>query len=490
MEHRELQVTPTSCDILLVSVNARFSHCAYAVRSLQANLGRLSESAAILETDLAVTPFQLASQIAELQPRIVSFSLYLWNVRTIETTATLLRTLSPHQRLVAGGPQVTPDYAGAGLFDALIVGEGETAFRTLCERWLTESPASPPAAPRTPPAPLVAEPEDPASLALPYPLYTDADLAHRTVYVESSRGCPCACAYCTSADTGLRLFPLDRLLPAFDALWQRGLRRFKFLDRSFNAPVEHAAAVLDFFLTRVTPDTRLHFEINADFLHERLASRILAFPKGVLHLETGIQTLNPRVAAAVGRRSDTAAALENLRFLTQQTGATVHADLIFGLPGEDEASFACGFNALVATCNPPELQVNQLKILPGTRFARDASRLGLAFNPEPPFEVLFTDAMNFATLVRIQSFARCWELVHNRGRFPGALRLLHAACGGDYYRAYLSLAMRIRHEEGRFFAISLPRLATLLRAHLASEFGVPEADAERAINDDLNGKPT
>jgi len=69
-------VTPTSCDILLVSVNARFSHCAYAVRSLQANLGRLSESAAILETDLAVTPFQLASQIAELQPRIVSFSLY------------------------------------------------------------------------------------------------------------------------------------------------------------------------------------------------------------------------------------------------------------------------------------------------------------------------------------------------------------------------------------------------------------------------------
>ena len=480
-------MSPPSCDILLVSVNARFSHCGYAVRTLQANLGRLADSAALLETDLSVTPFQLASQIAEARPRIASFTLYLWNVRVAETTAAILRDIAPHIRLCAGGPQVTPDYAGAAFFDALIVGEGETVFRTLCETWLAECETPSGAGPRPAPAVIAAPPEDPATLALPYSLYTDSDLAHRTVYVESSRGCPCRCAYCTSAETGLRPIPLDRLLPAFDALWRRGLRRYKFLDRTFNAPVEHAAAVLDFFLARVAPDLRLHFEINADFLHPRLASRLAAFPKGALHLETGIQTLNPRVAAAIGRRGDTAAALDNLRFLTQETGAAVHADLIFGLPGEDEASFAQGFNALLAACSPSEVQVNQLKVLPGTRLARDAERLGLAFNPEPPYEVLRTDAMTFDTLVGLHAFARCWELVYNRSRFPNAVRLLHAACRGDYYRTYHALAARIRREEGRFFAIALPRLAALLRSHLVAELGVPEANADHAISRDLNG---
>ena len=487
-------MTSATPDILLVAVNARYSHCAYAAWSLQANLGRFAQSAAILEVDLDIQPLQLASQIAEASPRIVSFTVYLWNVRIVENVVHILRAIAPQIRLVAGGPEITADYPAAELFDAVVVGEGETALRTLCERWLSTTDDGAPLQPtayslQSPPNIVAAPPEPLETLALPYHLYTDADLVHRTVYVESSRGCPHACSYCTSAGTGLRLIPLGRLLPAFDALWQRGLRRFKFLDRSFNAPVAHAAALLDFFFARVTPDTRLHFEINADHLHESVASRFASFPKDTLHLETGVQTLNPRVAAAIGRSADTATTLANLRFLTHSTRAVVHADLIFGLPGEDEASFASGFNSLLAACDPPEVQVNLLKVLPGTRLAREAGRLGFAFNCEPPYEVLRSDAMDFATLMGIQCFARCWELVHNRNRFPNAVHALHAACNGETYWAYKALAVRIHAGEGKFFAIGLPRLARYLHAHLVETFGVSAADADRLIADDLNGKP-
>jgi hypothetical protein len=466
----------------LVSVNARYSHCAFAARSLRANLGRLTDSSAILETDLDITPLQLAEQIYGYSPCIVGFSVYLWNVRLVEATARILHAVAPEIKLVAGGPELTPDYTGAALFDAVIVGEGETAFRTYCE---SEGRAH-----RTAPAILMPQPEDPATLALPYDLYTDADLAQRTVYVEASRGCPYPCAYCTSANTGLRLIPLDRLLPALDRLWQRGLRRFKFLDRSFNAPATHAADILDFFLARTAPDTCLHFEINPDHLSETVATRIASFPKGALHLEAGIQTLNPRVAAAVGRSSDTTKTLENLRFLAQETGAVVHADLIFGLPEEDEASFAHGFNTLIEKCDPPEVQVNLLKALPGTRLARDAGRLGLVFNPEPPYELLRSDVMDFATLRRLQRFARCWELLHNRGRFPNAINALHAACGKDYFGTYQKLATRIQAEEGKLFAISLPRLSRLLHAHLTDVCGLLPATADTLLAADLNGKPS
>jgi len=445
--------------ILLVAINARYSHASYAARTLQANLGALAREAVILETDLDIAPIQIAEQIASYRPRVVGFTVYLWNIRLAEATARILRIVLPHARLIAGGPGLTADYANAARFDTVVIGEGETAFRDLCARHLSGAPV--------PPAPLVVAPPEPTdALALPFDYYTDTDLAQRTIYAETSRGCPYPCAYCTSAKTPLRLFPLGTLLPALDRLWQRGVRQFKFLDRSFNAPSAHACAILDFFLPKVTPGACLHFEINADHLHPDVFRRIAAFPRGALHLEVGVQTLNPSVAAAIGRSADTAQTLGNVRRLTRDTGAVVHADLIFGLPGEDETSFAHGFDTLITAADPPEVQVNLLKGLPGTRLSRDASALGLAFNPEPPYEVLRTDAMDFETLCRIQRFARCWELVRNRNRFPEAVARLHAAVAPGYYRAYSALAARIFSGEGKLFAISQARLALHLQGHL------------------------
>jgi len=457
-------VTQSNTDILLVGVNARYSHCAFAARSLIANLGALAPRADLLECDLEITPLQLAQRILAYSPRVVSFTTYLWNVRLAEATARILRRVSPSVRLVAGGPELTADYPHADLFDTVIVGEGESAFRAFCESVLTNGDDAP-----FPAVVIKDTGEDPATLALPYDLYTDTDLAQRTIYVETSRGCPFSCAYCTSAGTGLRPLPLSRLLPAFDGLWQRGLRQFKFLDRSFNAPVAHACAVLDFFLDRVTADTRLHLEIQADRLHPDVLKRLTAFPNETLHLEVGVQTLTPHVAATIGRSPDTAHTLENVRVLTQETGATVHADLIFGLPGEDEAAFVRSFNKLVTVCAPPKVQVNLLKGLPGTRFVREAQRFGLVFNPEPPYELLYSDAMDFATLARVQRFARCWELVHNRGHFSEACRRLRTLADGDPYACYQALTDHLSAAEGKLFAIARARLAVLLDDFLSSQ---------------------
>ncbi len=468
-------MTRNTSDILLVSVNARYSHCAFAARSLIANLGDLAPSAGLLESDLEITPMQLAERIAAHAPRVVGFSVYLWNVRLVEATARILRVVAPAIRLAAGGPELVADYPNADLFDTVIVGEGESAFRAFCQAALNGGDF--------PSLSIMAGDagEAPSALALPYDLYTDADLERRTVYVEASRGCPFACAYCTSSGTGLRLIPLAHLLPALDGLWHRGLRRFKFLDRSFNAPAEHACAVLDFFRSRVTSDTCLHVEIQADHLHPDVFGRLADFPAGTLHLEVGIQTLNPRVAAATGRSPDTERTLENLRRLTRETGATVHADLIFGLPGEDEDTFAHGFNTLVTVCDPPEVQVNLLKGLPGTRFVREAERLGLVFNSEPPYELLRSDAMDFTTLSRIQRFARCWELVHNRGHFSEACRRLHAQADGALYVCYQALADHLCAAEGKLFAIARSRLSALLEDFLSRP--LPCSDPDRHTPD-------
>ncbi|MDD5708478.1 MAG: DUF4080 domain-containing protein [Kiritimatiellae bacterium] len=464
---------PTSADILLVAVNARYSHCSYAGRTLMANLGPLTERAALLETDLDTAPMQLASAIAARAPRIAGFSVYLWNTRLVRDTAQLLRSVAPGMAIVCGGPEIVagcaPDWRG--LADALVRGEGEQVFREWCLKRLR----CPPGGETAPGEPEWIEVRDgvaPETLDLPYGLYSDADIRQRTIYVESSRGCPFHCLYCSSCGSGLRLLPLARLLPELERLRARGVRRFKFLDRSINADEAHACALLDFFLERPATGLHVHFELTPVKLGDDLRARLAAFAPGVLHLEVGVQTLSDAVARRIGRPETRVAALECLRFLTRETGACVHADLIFGLPGEDQAGFAAGFDTLVRM-GLPELQVNRLKGLPGTPLLR-LPELSEAFSPLPPYEVLRTDALDFAALTRLQRFATAWDRLNNRGHFRNALPLLWRDPRASPYAAVAALAERVQTREGRVHALGEHAWARHLYAFLLESQGMDD----------------
>lgn len=447
--------------ILIVALNARYSHCAFAARSLKANLGALQPQATLIEADTKVTPFQLASSVVECQPVVVGFSVYLWNVGLVRETALILRRVAPEIRIVLGGPEIVTTCVAtwAGVADALVVGEGESAFRALCAEALAGGRlATTDGAPRL----VQGGVEDVTALELPYDGYVADDLARRTIYVESSRGCPYGCSYCTSCRTSLRFFDPAQLAVSFDALIARGVRGFRFLDRSFNADERHACAVLAFFLARRPERFDIHLEIMPRRLGGDLRAALAAFPAGVLHIEVGVQTLNPVVARAVGRSDDFDALFDTLAFLMNEAKAVVHADLIFGLPGEDEASFAAGFDRLVRTFDPPELQVNLLKGLPGTPLTAPGAAPGLVFNPNPPYELLQSDVLDFAAITRLQGFARCWELIHNRGRFDVEARAVWQRDDGSPFARYLELSQRILATEGRLYAIGKDRL----QAHL------------------------
>ncbi len=485
-------LTPVAYPILLVAVNARYSHSSYSVRSIKANLAELEKQCVILEADLDITPLQLATYVIEKQPAVIGFSVYLWNVRIIEATARILRKTAPQIKLVAGGPELTAEYANADLFDLCIIGEGESAMREYCRKHIgnycgsdklsrSETPDGGFLSFFTMPPPLqqsasgvkssivTTETEETQKLKLPWHLYSDADIASRVVYVEAARGCPYHCAYCTSASTGLRVIPLERVLTALGELWDRGVRQFKFLDRSFTAAQQHAHAIMDFFLERAAPEMKLHFEINTDLIHADTIARVKAFPPGNLHLECGIQTLNPQVAKLVGRSAEIGRTLSNLTELVNQSGADVHADLILGLPGEDEESFATGFNRLLKACQPSAVQVNLLKGLPGTDLAKKALQHKLIFNSEPPYELLQSAWIDFNTLARIQRLARCWELVYNRGHLPGqAGNLLKIS--DNVYGTFMRLADYIYTHEGRMYKISRSRLTGLVEEFLRIDF--------------------
>src|SRR5260221_194418 len=133
---------------------------------------------------------------------------------------------------------------------------------------------------------------------------------------------------------------------AMQRLLDRGLRSFKFVDRTFNLNLAISRTILQFFLDRYEPGLFVHFEMIPDRLPEALRELIAKFPAGALQFEVGVQSFNEEVSARISRRQDNAKLAENLRWLRESTGDHVHADLIVGLPGEVIDSFAAGIDRL------------------------------------------------------------------------------------------------------------------------------------------------
>jgi len=450
----------TMAEILLSTLNARYIHPALGLRYLQANLGALRPRAALREFTLEHRPADVAEALLSEQPRIIALGVYVWNAAPLTHLVKLLKAIAPEVIIVLGGPEVSHELEAqplAKLADVVITGEGEHAFREVCQSLLAGDSPPPP---RVVPAP----PPDLATVATPYALYDDEDIAHRTLYVETSRGCPHACAFCLSAlDHKVRRFPQDPLLASLRVLLDRGATHLKFVDRSLH--LGHAEAVLRLLLEPRDRPVMAHFELVPDRLPDRLRSLLARFAPGTLQLEAGVQTFNPAVAALIGRTQDAARVEETLAFLAT-TAAHVHADLVAGLPGETTDAFAAGFDRLVQL-GPQEIQVGILKRLRGAPINALVDEYALVFDPEPPYEILQTSTMDFRALKRLKRFSQAWDRVVNSGHFRESARLLWHH--GSPFAGFAGFTDWLHVQAGRTHSIALKRLADFLFTYLTVE---------------------
>jgi len=485
--------------IILTTINAKWIHPSLALRLLKVNLGSLEDSCEIIEFALRQPLAEkLEPLLAALQPkghgRILGISVSIWNhIATMELLKELNKTWTAQNEqckrpiIVLGGPEVSHLPEDAEIFnyaDYVICGEGEIAFRQLCEKILAGEQSD------NKNKFINAENVDVCEIKTAYHLYTDEDLAKKLIYVESSRGCPFKCDFCLSAvkiegrekgegsrekgegsrekgegsrekgegnkekgggnreKWGVREFPLEQFLTEMDMLIQRGVRTFKFLDRSFNINTKRSLQIIEFFLEKINKTLNpsvssapaslrskerrensssnnssspfiVHFEMIPSLFQPEMLDALSRFPPGTLRLEIGIQTLNPEVAAAINRPSDSEKELNNLRFLREKTNAIIHADLIAGLPGEDLLSFGKGFDslwlALSGGNNLSEIQLGILKLLPGAPIVRHNDAFGMCYNSLPPYEITENSAISANEINRIKNFARFWEIIVNRG---------------------------------------------------------------------------
>jgi radical SAM superfamily enzyme YgiQ (UPF0313 family) len=460
-------------DIVLATQNAKWIHASFGLRYLRANLGELRERSAIREFEIGQRPVDVAEAILAESPRIVGLGVYIWNATPALQLVRTLKQIAPHVHIVIGGPEVsheTEHQEVCALADCVVRGEGDLAFRGVCVSLLAGE-----AVPHVVDAPLPHF----AELAWPYDEYDERDIAHRIVYVESSRGCPFTCEFCLSAlDVPVRKADTEAFLAQMERLLARGVRHFKFVDRTFNLGIAAAAAILRFFRERWCEGMFLHFELIPDRLPEQLRAEIAAFPPGALQFEVGVQTLDDATSERISRAQDVAKMADNLQWLRSASGAHVHADLIVGLPGEDEVTFARGFDRLWAM-GPHEIQVGILKRLRGTPIVRHDEQHGMVYAQDAPYEVLQTAALPFAAMQRQKRFARYWDVVANSGNWNATLA--HVLAGPSAFAAFAAFGEWLHATARATSGIALHRVAALLWQWLVEERGAARATVGAAM---------
>ena len=232
------------------------------------------------------------------------------------------------------------------------------------------------------------------------------------VQLETTRGCFNTCAFCVSGgEKPVRIIPLQEIRKRLEEIHAHGIKNVRVLDRTFNYNNKRAKEMLHLF-KEFAPDICFHLEIHPSLLSEELKKELADLPKGLLHLEAGIQSLRDCVLEKSRRMGSLDAALNGLKYLCSLDNMETHADLIAGLPLYHLHEIFEDVRSL-AEYGAGEIQLESLKLLPGTVMRQKAEEWGLRYSPFPPYEVLQTNEISINELQTAMRLSRLLDGFYN-----------------------------------------------------------------------------
>lgn len=385
--------------LLLIGLNSRYTHVSLAVYSIKEYLKLKGIESEICEYTINDPYEDIFFDIVEKSPDIIGFSTYIWNINLACRLADDIKKALKHVKIIFGGPEA--GYSGktyAGV-DKIITGEGESQMY----EYLTGK----------------TDTADFKDFPFSYEKVPDTG---KTVYYESSRGCPYRCSYCISSlEKELRFKDFDTVKKDLTFFFENNVKKVKFIDRTFNIRKD-AYEILKFIIEN-SRATDFHFEIKPELFSEKDFELLKKARKDLFRFEVGIQSLNEKTLGAINRKNDTELIFKNLGRIINETQVTVHADLIAGLPYENLESFKNGFNKVYAL-KPHVLQLGFLKVLHGTQIEKDAQKYGIVYSSYPPYQFIKTDFLSVSDTSELKIAENGLEVFSNKGFFPSSLDFL------------------------------------------------------------------
>ena len=417
---------------ILATLHSKFIHNSLALPCLAAYCGEDCGELLIREFTMHEPRESILAMLLGEAPDVIAFSVYLWNRRETFDLVDALAVARPELRIILGGPEISFDddeiFARHPGLTALVRGEGEEPLRALLLAW--QQDVQPESIPRTvvrQDDKLISGPDSPPIVnldSIPSPFQLGlCDLTRGFAYYETSRGCPFHCSFCLSArDNLMRSYSMERIQDDLLLLMQNEVPKVKLVDRTFNYDAKRAREIFRFILEH-NRSTHFHFEIGAHLLDDATLALLETVPHDTFQFEIGVQSTLESTLGAINRKVNLGKLEENVRRLVTDGRIHLHLDLVAGLPGENFGDFIASIDR-VMTLKPHHLQIEPVKLLPGSPLRDQAKALRIRFDPNPPYTTLGSPELSYAQLQQIQKISRLLDLTYNSGCFTTFLNEL------------------------------------------------------------------
>lgn len=419
--------------ILICALNAKYIHSSLAIRYLKAYAN------SIYDLDIQLAEYtindytrNIMADIYRIQPDILCFSSYIWNIEQILELCEDYKKVSPESIIVLGGPEVSYDaetlLSSNSCLDYIIRGEGEESFSELMKALNDNKAIGDIKGISYRKQDFIISNHDREPIArldmIPFPYEGELNqLADRIVYYESSRGCPFNCSYCLSSTIkGVRYFSLDRVKEDLHKLLQYQVREIKFVDRTFNCNEERTIEIIRFIMEH-NFNTKIHLEIQAQILSEGLLSFLSTVPPEIFNLEIGIQSTCQRALEAVNRNQNWDKLSAKILKLKSFNNFHLHLDLIAGLPYEDYQQFKQSFN-MVYKLQPDALQLGFLKLLKGSNIRKESSKHGYIYQSRAPYQIFANSSISYDEILKLHNIEDLLDKYYNSSSFSASIRYI------------------------------------------------------------------
>ncbi|MFR9545165.1 MAG: DUF4080 domain-containing protein [Rikenellaceae bacterium] len=403
-------------NLVCLDISASYSHSSLALPAIeacrQADPYKWSSVYGTINSDV----YLVTKELYQAEPTIIAATLWLFNHEVVLKICERVKALLPEVTIILGGPEFNGDNKKLLQCNPFVNfafrGEGEIEFH----RFLSNAPLDSICG-------LCYIDQDGKYIdngkayvenfaALPLPESSRFFRYTSTfVQIESSRGCFNNCAFCVSGgDKPIRNRPISEIRDRIDNIQKRGIKDVRILDRTFNYSQKRAQEMLSLFTEY--PTMNFHLEIHPALLTDSLCELLESMPNGLLHLEAGMQSLNDKVIKACGRIGTNQEAIKGLSRLCSMSNFETHADLIAGLPHYTLDQIFKDVQQL-SKIGAAEIQLELLKLLPGTKMRNEAAKNGIRHSRTAPYEVLETPAISIIELDRARLLSKLIDKFYN-----------------------------------------------------------------------------
>ncbi|MGV8146169.1 MAG: B12-binding domain-containing radical SAM protein [Alkaliphilus sp.] len=417
---------------LLVAINAKYSHTNLALRYFKNMTINQNVEVEFREFTINQNINYILTEIYKAQADVICFSCYIWNIEMVLTLCAIIKKIRPDVVVVLGGPEVSYEtknlMSNNDSIDIVLDGEAEKAYKLLMDALESDGDYSGMQGISYRAKGSVYQN---ASIGdsffmgeLPFPYKDGLPEKDRIIYYEASRGCPFNCQYClSSAHTGVKYLPLDRIKEELLVFINEGVRQVKFIDRTFNADKTIALEIMKFLVNNNNNLTNFHFEITADIMDNEMLLFLKTVPMGLFQFEIGVQTTNEKTLSAIDRKMDFERLSVVVNTILRYDNIHLHLDLIVGLPYEDFFSFRKSFDDVFAL-RPNKLQIGFLKMLKGSKMRKEAGKYEYIYTDHVPYEIIQNKDINFRDLINIKGIEEMVEIYWNAGQYSATINAI------------------------------------------------------------------